>query len=57
MPAVIGRKGVVMKIPVRLDEEEQKELEACAEGLRGVIAGAEREISADKELEKALGGQ
>jgi L-lactate dehydrogenase len=29
-------------------------LETCAVGLRAVIEGAEKELSADKELERAL---
>lgn len=39
---------------MQLDEAEQKELEECAKNLRGVIEGAEKELEADKELEKAL---
>lgn len=41
-------------MPIKLDEEEQAQLEACARGLRGVIEGAEKEVSADRALEKAL---
>jgi L-lactate dehydrogenase len=54
MPAVVGRKGIVRAMPIELDEEEKAQLEACARGLRGVIEGAERELSADRMLEKAL---
>lgn len=54
MPAVIGRRGIIRKMPVQLNEEEQTELEACARGLRAVLEGAEKELSADKELEKVL---
>ncbi|EOA80987.1 hypothetical protein ACJQWK_09989 [Exserohilum turcicum] len=54
MPAVVGRKGIVRAMPIKLDAEEQAQLEACARGLRGVIEGAEKEISADLVLEKAL---
>ncbi|KAI4613780.1 hypothetical protein J4E83_007382 [Alternaria metachromatica] len=54
MPAVVGRKGIIKAMPVQLDEVEKAQLEACAKGLRGVIEGAEKELSADRELEKAL---
>jgi L-lactate dehydrogenase len=54
MPAVVGRKGIIKAMPIQLDEEERAQLEACAKGLRGVIEGAEKELSADRELEKAL---
>jgi L-lactate dehydrogenase len=54
MPAVIGRRGIVKAMPIELDETEREELESCARGLRMVIEGAEKELSADKELEKAL---
>ncbi|CAG5175052.1 uncharacterized protein ALTATR162_LOCUS10806 [Alternaria atra] len=54
MPAVVGRKGIIKSMPIQLDEEERAQLEACAKGLRGVIEGAEKELSADRELEKAL---
>ncbi|KAL6709718.1 hypothetical protein ACN47E_001147 [Coniothyrium glycines] len=54
MPAVVGRKGIVKAMPIQLDEEEREELEKCAKGLRGVIEGAEKELSADEQLRKAL---
>lgn len=54
MPAVIGRKGIIRAMPIQLDEKEQAQLEACAKGLRRVIEGAEKEVSADRALEKAL---
>ncbi|KAF2854568.1 l-lactate dehydrogenase-like protein [Plenodomus tracheiphilus IPT5] len=54
MPAVVGRKGIIRAMPIQLDEIERGELERCAEGLRGIIRGAEKELSADRELEKAL---
>lgn len=54
MPAIVGRKGIVRSMPIQLDEEERAQLEACAKGLRGVIEGAEKELSADLMLEKAL---
>lgn len=41
-------------MPIELDESEKEELRTCAKGLRAVIEGAEKEISADRELEKAL---
>jgi L-lactate dehydrogenase len=54
MPAVLGRRGIIRAMPIELDEEERKQLESCAKGLRGVIEGAEKEVLVDKELEKAL---
>ena len=54
MPAVIGRKGIVRPMPIVLDDAEKKELEKCAAELRAIIEGAEKELAADKELEKAL---
>jgi L-lactate dehydrogenase len=37
-----------------LDEAEKKELYECAKNLRGIIEGAEMELQAEQELEKAL---
>lgn len=54
MPAVVGRKGIIKAMPIQLDDEEKAELEKCARGLRGIIEGAEKELTADRELEKAL---
>lgn len=54
MPAVVGRRGIIKAMPIELDEDEKNELEKCARGLRAVIEGAEKELSADEELEKAL---
>ncbi|KAF2015840.1 l-lactate dehydrogenase-like protein [Aaosphaeria arxii CBS 175.79] len=54
MPAVIGRKGIIKKMPIELDESEQKNLEECAGNLRAVIDGAEKEMMADEQLRKAL---
>lgn len=54
MPAVVGRKGIVKTMPIELDESEKKELESCANGLKAVIEGAEKELNAEQELEKAL---
>lgn len=54
MPAVVGRKGIVKSMPIQLDDTERAELEACAKGLRAIIEGAEKELSADQELEIAL---
>jgi L-lactate dehydrogenase len=54
MPAVIGRRGIVKVMPIELDENEKKELKSCAQGLRGVIEGAEKELNADRDLERAL---
>jgi L-lactate dehydrogenase len=54
MPAVLGRRGIVRAMPIELDERERGALESCARGLRLVIEGAEKELSADRELERAL---
>ncbi|KAF2262545.1 l-lactate dehydrogenase-like protein [Lojkania enalia] len=54
MPAIIGRKGITRVMPIELDEREKRELEDCANGLRAVIEGAEKELEADQELAKAL---
>lgn len=54
MPAVIGRKGIIRAMPIELDDDERKKLAACAKGLRRVIDGAEKEVSADRALEEAL---
>ena len=54
MPAVVGRKGIIKPMPIQLDDAEQAELEHCAKGLRAIIEGAEKELDADMELEKAL---
>jgi L-lactate dehydrogenase len=54
MPAVIGRKGIIRPIPVQLDETETKELQECAKNLRSIIEGAEMELKAELELEKAF---
>jgi L-lactate dehydrogenase len=54
MPAVIGRKGIVRAMPIQLDDMEKVELESCARGLRAIIEGATKELSADRELQQAL---
>ncbi|ORX91585.1 l-lactate dehydrogenase-like protein [Clohesyomyces aquaticus] len=54
MPAVLGRKGIIQSMPIVLDEEEQMELEKCARHLRGVIESAEKELVAEKGLQKAI---
>jgi L-lactate dehydrogenase len=54
MPAVVGRRGIIKAMPIELDENERKELNVCARGLRAVIEGAEKELSADEALERAL---
>lgn len=41
-------------MPIELDDSERAELETCARGLRAVIEGAEKELDAEQELEKAL---
>lgn len=57
MPAVVGRTGIVKPMPIELDETEKAELESCAKGLRAIIEGAEKELSADEELQRALDGE
>ncbi|KAF1836613.1 l-lactate dehydrogenase-like protein [Decorospora gaudefroyi] len=54
MPAVVGRRGIIKAMPIQLDDEEKAQLESCAKGLKAVIQGAEKELYADRELEKAL---
>jgi L-lactate dehydrogenase len=54
MPAVIGRRGIVKAMPIELVESEKLDLKSCARGLRAVIEGAEKELTADRELERAL---
>lgn len=54
MPAVVGRKGIVRPMPIELDQSEKAELQSCAKGLRAIIEGATKELSAEQELEKAL---
>jgi L-lactate dehydrogenase len=54
MPAVVGRQGIIRAMPIELNESERAALESCASGLRKVIEGAEKEMSADAELERAL---
>lgn len=57
MPAVVGRKGILRAMPIQLDLEEQKLLENCAQDLRAIIDGAEKELKADDELRQALDKQ
>lgn len=45
MPVVIGRKGIVRQIPLKLSESEQKELEESAKSMREIIEDAEKEQS------------
>lgn len=54
MPAIIGRTGIIRPMPIELDEDERRELEECARNLRGVIEGAEMELQAENELERAF---
>jgi hypothetical protein len=35
-------------MPIELDEAEEAELQVCAKGLRAVIEGTEKELSADR---------
>lgn len=43
MPVVIGRKGIVRQIPLKLNESEQKELQQSAKSLRDIIDDVEKE--------------
>jgi len=52
MPAVIGREGIVRSIPMELDGEEKRELEASAKSLKEVIQQAEKEEQQEKKEEK-----
>jgi len=45
MPVVIGRKGIVRQIPIKLSESEQKELKQSAKSMREIIEDAEKEQS------------
>lgn len=54
MPAVVGRRGIIRPMPIELDESEKRELHSCAQGLRAIIESAEKELSAEEQLEKAL---
>jgi L-lactate dehydrogenase len=45
MPVVIGRKGIVRQIPLKLSESEQKALEESAKSMREIIEDAEKEQS------------
>lgn len=39
MPAIVGKDGFETKVPLALDEEEQKALVASANTLKGILAG------------------
>ncbi|KAG9842609.1 L-lactate/malate dehydrogenase, partial [Aureobasidium melanogenum] len=45
MPVVIGRKGIVRQIPLKLDDSEKKEFEQSAKSLREIIDDVEKEQS------------
>ncbi|KAI4721131.1 L-lactate dehydrogenase [Aureobasidium sp. EXF-10727] len=45
MPVIIGRKGIVRQIPMKLDDSEKKELEQSAKSLREIIDDVEKEQS------------
>lgn len=49
MPAVLGRKGIVREIKVKLDDEEQKALKRSADALKEVVAKAEKELEKIQE--------
>lgn len=42
MPAVLGRKGVVGKIPIQLSGDEKKALEKSAGSLKEIIEDAQK---------------
>lgn len=39
MPAIVGKDGVETKVPISLDEEEQKKLRKSADTLKQILAG------------------
>lgn len=39
MPAIVGKDGVETKVPISLDEEEQKKLRESADTLKQILAG------------------
>lgn len=43
MPVVVGRKGIVRSIPLKLSEEESKELKQSGKSLREIIEDVEKE--------------
>jgi L-lactate dehydrogenase len=43
MPVVVGRKGIVRQIPIKLSESEEKELKQSAKSMREIIEDAEKE--------------
>jgi L-lactate dehydrogenase len=45
MPVVIGRKGIVRQIPIKLSESEEKELKQSAKSMREIIEDSEKEQS------------
>jgi L-lactate dehydrogenase len=45
MPVVIGRKGIVRQIPLKLNDSEKKEFEQSAKSLREIIDDVEKEQS------------
>ena len=43
MPAVVGRQGIVRTIPMKLSDQERKNLEESANSLKEVIEGTEKD--------------
>ncbi|CAD0108526.1 unnamed protein product [Aureobasidium uvarum] len=50
MPVIIGRKGIVRQIPLKLNDGEKKELEQSAKSLREIIDDVEKEQSKEDGL-------
>jgi L-lactate dehydrogenase len=48
MPVVLGRKGIIRQIPVKLSESEQKEVKESAKSMREIIKDVEKEQEKDK---------
>jgi L-lactate dehydrogenase len=49
MPVVVGRKGIVRQIPIKLSESEEKELKQSAKSMREIIEDAEKEQSKESK--------
>ncbi|CAC9892924.1 unnamed protein product [Aureobasidium pullulans] len=47
MPVVLGRKGIVRQIPMKLNDGEKKEVQQSAKSLREIIEDVEKEQSKD----------
>ncbi|THZ98593.1 L-lactate dehydrogenase [Aureobasidium pullulans] len=47
MPVVLGRKGIVRQIPMKLNDGEKKEVQQSAKSLREIIEDVEKEQGTD----------